>query len=225
MSNEQVSSNPARLTLEVSPEQAGQLEVLFEMAKALAGPGRLAIVGALVGHLKETLTLDELVERTGIAAGRMERDLRQLEEAGLIRVEEWQADKPGREPLPWRMAFNPDYLRLMPQLITTLHQLTGQLRPSEEKAPMDERAKTLGRFLKAGRIIGWPVQFKRQVYLVEEVAKIFEPGIRYSERQVDTLLKEVYDDHCMLRHSLVDLKFLERANGIYWKVGSELSPV
>lgn len=220
MSETEIKEPPitAKMKIEVSPEQAEQLENLFEVIKALAAPPRLAIVGALAARPKETLSLEELAEITKIPSARMERDLRQLAETGFIKVEEWQASKPGREPLPARIAFNSAYLKLMPQLITTLHQLNSQLKPATAAPNLDERAKTLERFIKDGRLVDWPAQFKRQVFVLEEIAKVFEPGVRYTEREVDAILKNIYEyDHCTLRRYLVDLKFMQRSEGIYWK--------
>jgi hypothetical protein len=83
---------------------------------------------------------------------------------------------------------------------------------------MDERARTIGRFIKDGRLVGWPAQYSRQLYVLEEVAKVFEPGMRYGERDIDNILKQIYEyDHCTLRRYLVDNKFLHRENGVYWK--------
>lgn len=208
-----------KLKLEVSPEQAEQLENLFEVAKALASPSRLAMIGALAARLKESLSLEELAEFTKIAPAVMERDLRQLAEIGFIKIVEWQTPKSGQESVPARVAFNLDYLKLMPQLITTLHQVNSQVKPTVATPPkLDERARTLERFLKDGRLLDWPVQFKRQVIVAEEIAKVFEPEVRYTERQVDAILKNIYEyDHCTLRRSLVDFKFLQRAEGMYWK--------
>ncbi len=215
------ADNAKKLTLEVSEEQAEQLTQLFEMTKALAAPTRLAILGALATRMKQSVTIEELATGLKLSPVQLGRDLRQLAELGFIRIEEWQATKPGHEPEPALIAFNlEEYTRkLMPQMISTLSHLSKQVRPAEQKPEMDERAKTLDRFMKNGRLTGWPVQPKRQAYLAEEIAKVFEPVRRYSEREIDAILKEIYEyDHCTLRRYLVDLKLLQRADGVYWKV-------
>src|SRR4051812_38252668 len=98
------TENDKKLKLEVSPEQAEQLENLFEVAKALASPSRLAMVGTLAARLKESLSLEELAEFTKIAPAQMERDLRQLAEIGFIKIVEWQTPQPGHESVPARVA-------------------------------------------------------------------------------------------------------------------------
>jgi hypothetical protein len=70
--------------------------------------------------------------------------------------------------------------------------------------------------MKDGRLVSWPAQLKNQVYIIEEVAQAFETGIDYPERKVDAILKIIYEyDYVTLRRYLVDLKFMQRSNGIY----------
>ena len=148
----------------------------------------------------------------------MERDLRQLAAAGLIEIVEWHPATPGREPQPTSVRFSPIYQQAITQIITTLHQLLRQARPTSAGPVEDERAQTVRRFFRAGQLVALPVQFKRKLYVLEEIAKAFTPGTRYPEREVDTILKGIYDDHCTLRRLLVDLKFLQRDHGVYWRV-------
>ncbi|PZS05172.1 MAG: hypothetical protein DLM69_01130 [Candidatus Chloroheliales bacterium] len=155
---------------------------------------------------------------TGMKAAAMERDLRQLENAGIITITEWAATRPGSEPQPQQVRFNLEYLKRMPQVITALHQLQAQVRPATARAKLDERERTLSRFMKDGRIVAMPVGFKRQMYIIEEVAKAFEPNRTYTEREVDTILKGFYpEDHCIIRRYLVDANLMHREAGVYWK--------
>jgi hypothetical protein len=67
-----------------------------------------------------------------------------------------------------------------------------------------------------GRLLAWPRRFKRQYVVIEEISRRFEPGVDYTEGEVDAMLKEIYPpDHCTLRRYLVDLRFVYRAKGIY----------
>ena len=226
-------------TITISPEQVEQLANAITYAKAFAAPTRLAIVGALVrlnqppigdelrlphnegdnnSPLLDGIDMAELSSATGIPSASMERDLRQLEDAGLISIIEWTTTKPGREPQPSRVRFNPDYLKATAGVISALHQLQAQAQPATERAKLDERAKTLSRFMKDGKVISLPVGFKRQMYIIEEVAKAFEANRTYTEREVDDILKVIYEyDHCILRRFLVDAGLMQREAGVYWK--------
>lgn len=80
----------------------------------------------------------------------------------------------------------------------------------------DFRTQTLEQYMPEGRLVAWPTRFKRQYIVIEEIAKRFEPGVEYTEPEVNTMLKAIYPrDHCTLRRYLVDLRFVHRSNGIY----------
>jgi hypothetical protein len=61
-------------------------------------------------------------------------------------------------------------------------------------------------------------QTKRRVVL-DHLASSFEPGVRYSENEVNDILRTVYDDYVALRRHLVDDGYLAREAGIYWRAG------
>ena len=51
------------------------------------------------------------------------------------------------------------------------------------------------------------------------IAKEFEEGIRYSEVQVNEILKDIYPDYVTLRRYLIEYDYLERTRdgSAYWK--------
>ena len=51
---------------------------------------------------------------------------------------------------------------------------------------------------------------------MEEIAKVFEPGRRYTEREVNLLIAVFHDDFCTIRRDMIGEKLLARDNGIYW---------
>jgi hypothetical protein len=74
-------------------------------------------------------------------------------------------------------------------------------------------------FVREGRIVALPAKHGRRRDLLDHVARLFEPGIRYPESRVNETLREVYDDWAELRRALVDEGFLDREQGIYWRSG------
>ena len=82
----------------------------------------------------------------------------------------------------------------------------------------------LREFLSDGRITAWPARRTLRRLLLDQVAQAFEPGRKYSEAEVDEILKQVFDDHCALRRYLVDEEFMSRtAAGVYWRAGGTVS--
>jgi hypothetical protein len=79
-------------------------------------------------------------------------------------------------------------------------------------------------FIRDGRITALPAKRTRRLLLLDQVAQAFEPGRKYPERDVDEVLKAIFDDHCALRRYLVDEAFLSRtAAGIYWRAGGTVT--
>jgi hypothetical protein len=65
---------------------------------------------------------------------------------------------------------------------------------------------------------------KRQLAL-ELIVRHFEPGIRYTELEVNSILRQVWpQDVPALRRYLVDALLLERAAGEYWRIGGAVDP-
>ena len=82
-----------------------------------------------------------------------------------------------------------------------------------------EHSRKLRPFLRDGRILRWPAREGRRKPVLEEVAELFRPGRRFSEAEVDAILRPVWDDYCQLRRALVDYGWLNRKAGIYWRIG------
>ena len=75
-----------------------------------------------------------------------------------------------------------------------------------------------------GRIETLPARPARRHLLLDKVAQAFEPGVRYSERQVSLFLGALHSDYAALRRYLVDEEFLSRSNGQYWRSGGTVLP-
>ena len=60
---------------------------------------------------------------------------------------------------------------------------------------------------------------KRRVQ-VERAAGLFSPGVKYTEREVNDLLKTLFEDHVFARRMMIEHRILDRTdNGSeYWKV-------
>lgn len=205
----------AKINLEVTPDQTQHLENLLEFSKAFASPLRLAIIGALAIPSRGKISLEELADETNLSFTSLEKEIQQLQKAGLILKESDDF-----------VSLSPTYHQIMPQAIGALAKLATQWRIPQPKIEQDERAKTIYTFFKDGKLTGWPAQYSRQVYLLEEIVKIFEPGLRYSEKQVDQILQNLGGtDHCTLRRALIDLQLLQRDNNIYWKNTGQPTPI
>ncbi len=62
-----------------------------------------------------------------------------------------------------------------------------------------------------------PTQRKKQVIVLRRLAQEFEPGIHYTEKEVNAILKRYHPDFATLRRYLVDNKLMERDTRLYWR--------
>ena len=87
-----------------------------------------------------------------------------------------------------------------------------------------EQARVLRAFVHDGRLLSIPAARGKRRVVLELLAQDFEPGVRYSERQVNLMLGKWHADHAALRRYLVDDELLDRDQGYYWRVGGSYLP-
>jgi hypothetical protein len=94
-----------------------------------------------------------------------------------------------------------------------------------EGAPR-ERARVLRAFFKDGRLQSIPAAHAKRQVVLDVLAQDFEPGTRYTEKQVNLILGKRFADTATLRRYLVDDGFLEREGGVgrYWRAGGTFEP-
>ena len=51
--------------------------------------------------------------------------------------------------------------------------------------------------------------------MLNEIAKAFEPGREYTEREVNLIIADFHDDFCTIRREMVCEGILTRENSIY----------
>ena len=83
-----------------------------------------------------------------------------------------------------------------------------------------DRDRVLAVYLDAdGRIAQMPRKHRKKLVVLDHVSRVFEPGLRYAESEVNALCRSFHDDVAMLRRALVDEGFLARDIGYYWRIG------
>jgi hypothetical protein len=71
-----------------------------------------------------------------------------------------------------------------------------------------------------GRLKTIPGQRKKLEAILRHVVREFEPGVRYSEKQVNEILSRFHADTASLRRELVGSGLMQRegGGGDYWRV-------
>ncbi len=92
-------------------------------------------------------------------------------------------------------------------------------------------SKSITAFLdEHGRVTAWPSKRRRahQLATLEHLAGLFESGRRYSEADVNALLREhtTLEDFALLRRELVEADYLARTpdGGAYWRANMRPGP-
>jgi hypothetical protein len=169
-----------------------------ELLSALAEETRLRVFAAVVLGARTTAAV---VEQAAVR----ERDALQalvgLESAGLVR----------RTGDGW--AARPDVLR---EAVIA----GSEPRTYVDHGTTDASATAVLRvFMPHGRVERIPSSRSKRLVVLDQVVRVFEPGVRYPERDVDALLKAFHPDYVTIRRHLVDEAFLAREAGVYWRIG------
>lgn len=81
-----------------------------------------------------------------------------------------------------------------------------------------ERDAVLKKYFAGNVLKTFEIKEKYKVIVLNEIAKRFDRRTIYTEKQINEILKAIYDDHVLLRRYLVEYGFLDRkADGSeYW---------
>jgi hypothetical protein len=168
----------------------------------LAEPERLKVVGALAVHGPAGLL--EVAERAGLDPREARKALARLENGGLVTEDDGVWD------------LHIDVLREAVRAATPA-------RTDDPGEGLDgSTAAVLRSFVRDGRLVSIPVQHSKKRIVLDHVARVFEIGVRYSEREVDAMLRAFHPDYAALRRYLVDEGFLSREHGVYWRTGGSV---
>lgn len=171
--------------------------------EALANEERLKIAGLLANQAH---TAEELAPTLNQSPADVYRHLELLEGISLVRRDgqKYHLDVKSLEDLSRRV-----HAGRRPQA-----DLSGFEGPEFDrkvlKTYMDEN----------GRFKALPNQRKKFLVILKYLSDKFEVGVRYSEKQVNEILGQFYQDTASLRRGLVDAGLLARENGggEYWRV-------
>jgi hypothetical protein len=164
----------------------------------LADADRLRVFGVLA---LGPATAEQVAERTGLPSRVVLAALAKLEAGDAVRLDGavWHVDRAS--------------------LARHAREAAATSSPYEEEGLEPRTAAVLRAFLRDGRLVSIPTTRSKRLVVLDHVAKVFEPGARYPEREVDALLRVFHDDYAALRRHLVDEAFLSRADGVYWRTG------
>lgn len=183
-----------------------EVNELLEFFKALGDANRLKIVGLLA---QNELTVEELAAMLDVRPSTVSHHLSYLSQAGLV-----SARAEGYYNI---YSLNVDRLNEMSRRLLSEETLKAQVEDVDLNAY--DRKVVENYMERDGRLKALPAQFKKLMAILRYVVQDFEPGVRYSEKQVNEILAEHHEDTARLRRELVESGLMARAGGggEYWR--------
>ena len=182
-----------------------EMKSLVVIGRALSDPTRIRILGLLA---ERPMYGQELAETLDVKPPTISHHIAPLVNAGLVHIRRennyhyYELDSEGLE-----------HLSESTQHIARLLFASNPLPPKS-----DEQARVVATFIKDGRLVSIPAQYKKRRYVMEELARSFEWGRLYDEKEVNAILKTFHDDVASLRREFIDQRIMMRENGRYWLV-------
>ena len=180
-----------------------QIDRLLAFFKALADESRLKIIG-LLAH--EPRSVDELAAMLGLSGPTVSHHLARLQATGLVEARAQQYYSV--------YSLRTDALHAMAKEILSTEKLSEvagdvdqdafakkvmavyvEVDPKNRVDPSD-RIDPLNR---NGSIKQIPTQLKKLEVIIRWLAKRFEPGRTYTEKEVNEILKQHHEDYALLR--------------------------
>lgn len=168
------------------------------IAGLLADPARLKVVAALALGAG---TIEEVAAASGLPLKDVALAARRLARAGLVRRDRHD-------------------LELRNELFGAAARAAAEAAPQPEPLSEDPaEAAVLAAFVRDGRLTSIPAHRGKRLVVLGHLVRVFEPGVRYPEREVNVLLAVWHPDVAALRRYLVDEGLLTREAGVYWRSG------
>jgi biotin operon repressor len=173
---------------------------LVTFFKALADANRLKLVGLLA---QRGYSVEELAALLDLKPPTVSHHLSKLAQAGLVTARAegyysiYQLDREALEAAARRL-FSSE-----------------QIAAAAGNVDLDAYdRKVLANFiLPDGRLKKIPAQRRKLEVVLRHVVKSFEPGVKYSEKQVNQALARLHEDTATLRRELVGYGFMKRDAG------------
>jgi biotin operon repressor len=179
-----------------------------ELFKCLADKSRLQILSGLMAG---PMYVELIAQRLALSPSTVSFHLKKMESAGLVTSQ--------KEQYYTVYALREGALK---QTIESFLKTASNDKSLEEQREDEYRRKVLDSFFLYGKLKSLPVQYKKKRIVLEELAEMFLPGKRYTEKEVNILIADVNEDFCTLRRELICEHLLDRDHGVYWRVEQDL---
>ena len=176
----------------------------IRLFKCLSDKSRLQILKSLA---IEDMYVERLAERLGITAPTVSFHLKKLADAGAVTSYKSQ----------YYMMYSLKKEIFETRILDILREKSDEDAVQAQR-DADYRKRVIDTFFEYGKLKAIPAQRKKERIILDELVKAFAFDQVYSEREVNIILADYFDDFCTLRRDMISEKLLDRDAGGYWRV-------
>lgn len=173
----------------------------INLFKCMADKSRMQILKSL---MLEDMYVERLAERLDLTPATISFHLKKLEAVGAVTSYKDQ----------YYMMYSLCKDIFMTNLLDIIKEESDDVKKQEEREKI-YRNKVINAFFEYGKLKSIPAQRKKERIILEEIAKAFEKGKVYSEREVNIIIADFYDDFCTIRRDMIMEGIFERNGSIY----------
>lgn len=173
--------------------------------KCLADKSRLQILRSLT---LEDMDAERLAERLDLTPATISFHMKKLMETGVVSSYKQQY-----------YTFYTLHREVFDTPIMDIIVGASEEAETQDKREAEYRRRVIESFFEYGKLKSIPVQRKKERIILEEIAKSFEVGKVYTEREVNIIIADFHDDFCTIRRDMISEKIMAREDGKYWLVG------
>lgn len=179
----------------------------INLFKCLADKSRLQILKSLA---VEDMYVERLAERLGLTASTISFHLKKLSDAGAVSAYKTQ----------YYMMYSLNREIFQTSILEILQQESDE---AQKQAQRDAkyRQRVIDAFFEYGKLKSIPTQLKKERIVLEVIAEAFDWDRMYSEREVNLIIADFYDDFCTIRRDMVSGRLLGRNGMEYWRIKND----
>ncbi len=176
----------------------------IRLFKCLADKSRLQILKSLA---MEDMYVERLAERLGISAPTVSFHLKKLADAGAVTSYKSQ----------YYMMYSLNKDVFETSMLEIIREKSDEAEIQEQR-DAEYRKKVIDAFFEYGKLKSIPSQRKKERIVLEVIADAFEYDRIYTEREVNIIIADFFDDFCTIRRDMISENLLDRDAGKYWRV-------
>lgn len=172
------------------------MEEKLKLLKLIADETRIDILNIL---MREDSYVEKIACDLSLTPATICYHLKKMEAAGIV--------KTSRSQFYIIYSLNKDiFSKTLSELIC---------KDGEADAEEKYKKEVISHFFKYGKLTQIPTQRKKREIILAEIAKAFEKGRDYGEKEVNETIHLFHEDHCTIRREMIACGLMERERETY----------